>query len=1094
MKPVWHLALLGLTACCSGQETAARWIWYPESAPRDCINQDRFLRKTFDLAQPVRSAELWMIVDDRGTLWVNGEGPLDVAQHRESTSRYDVGRLLRPGRNLIAVEARNAVGVAGAIVRLVITMADGTTTVVNSDETWRVAKTAAPGWTGPGFADDAWVAARLVGSAYAAPWAEMSVFVMEPFITAAEAEAHAARLETLLKLPAGLAEERPVRAELKPHNGAPALFLNGAPRPCVMYRGTGNVMDEHGRRQITQFRDAGVHMFVVEAQMEKGWLGPGQYDFAAVDRRLRAYLAADPAAYLLLQVRLSPPTWWMETHPTEWVGYATSDRLDSHDDSHRARRASPASAVWRTDAGAAWEALIRHLEQQPWGKRVIGYHAGYGIYTEWHYYGSWTNQYPDTGPAMTRTFRAWLKAAYGEVTALREAWRDPQVDFDTAQVPGVEPRRDATLIAFRDLLRERPVMDYYRCQQRVIADDIEYFARLSKQATGRRTLYGVYYGYFFGVHPQTQGGHLELERLLRSPDIDYFVAPYDYGHRLVGEDGRLRSLAAAIGQAGKVHIIESDTRTHLHTVEEYGRVHSLTESLAVVRREFTTALTEHTGFWYVDFGPELEGGWFDDPQIMAQIGALQTLAQRALALPRRSAAEVALICDLESGYYLGDGEGMAVTDRMLTAVGTEMYHLGVPFDGLLLSQLATADLSRYRVLVFLNTFAMTDAQVERIQRLRDEGMHAMVFVWAPGLCGPGGIAAERAERATGIKLSLVSQRLAGIVRVDGDTLGGAPDPLVRDLPVEIECGIRPTSRVPVAGFDDPQRWTNPRRPQAMKASYRRYEVVPIPHGVRWSFDTSDSWTDIHFTGDLPEAEGLSLKLQVTGGQQGLTCQCVIKDANWAEFATPVEPLAGGEARLWQYPLAAFRNAPWAQVRPAKPTLPLRGMKFVMRGTQHAGLCEVSLSELCAVQGEITRRELRTFGEGQFGPALVPTDASCRVLGRIAGSAHPGLVARGEGTGLTMLCAVPFLPREVLAAVVREAGVHRYGLPAEDVVRADSRFLVVHSKAGGGRRLNLPAAGELRDALTLQPVATGREVDVTLPPDATTVWELLQPAQ
>ena len=214
-------------------------------------------------------------------------------------------------------------------------------------------------------------------------------------------------------LPAAqFADEQPVQAALKYHNGAPALFINGEPRPPVMYRASLDPLDGFGRRQIANFRDAGIHLFCPYVTIEKCWPAPDQYDFSTVDEHLRAYLSADPEGLLILLVRLIPPSWWMEAHADEWVAYGTSDQLDSSDESFRVKRASPASQAWLRDTGEAWRRLIQHVESQPWGKRVIGYHACYGIYAEWHYFGSWSDQYPDTGPAMTRTFQKWLREKY----------------------------------------------------------------------------------------------------------------------------------------------------------------------------------------------------------------------------------------------------------------------------------------------------------------------------------------------------------------------------------------------------------------------------------------------------------------------------------------------------------------------------------------------------------------------------------------------------------------------------------------------------------------------------------------------------------
>jgi hypothetical protein len=909
---------------------------------------------------------------------------------------------------------------------------------------------------------------------------------MPPFITADEAATYARVASAFVDPPERFAAERPARAQLRAHNGAPALFINGQPRPCVWYRGTVDLTDEFGRRQITNFRDAGVHLYTYYARMDKTWLGPGKYDFGQWDTFVRQILALDPEGYVLLQPSLVPPDWWLDTHPDELVRYATSDALDSTDESFRVRRPSLASEVWLRDASDMYRALVTHMEQQPWGKRVIGWHACHGIYGEWHYYGSWSQQYPDTGQAMTARFRRFLHQRYGSEARLRSAWNDPQATFDAAAVPGLSERRDATCLSFRDPAEEQCIIDYYQCQQQVVADDILRFAHLTKQLTRGRTIFGVYYGYFFGVGPQTQGGHLELLRVLKSPDVDYCVAPYDYGTRLMGMDGRLRSLAAAFNVAGKVHIIESDTRTYLHNAEEYGRTANVTQSLAAIRREFTTALTEHTGFWYVDFGPESQGGWFDDPQLMAEIAGQQRLAREALTTPRRSAAEVALVCDLQSAYYLGDGEGMAAAFGLITNVATEMYRLGAPFDALCLPQLATADLSQYKLLVFLNCTAMTNQQAALVERLRRSGRHATVFLWAPGVNGPEGLSVTRSEKITGLRLDFLRQHLAAQV-----TVPALDDPLVRRLPRRTRSELRVTASQPVPGLEQPANYDSHRDDKTMRQDYMTWEVSAITGGACWAVETSAPWTDIHWDQRVDASQGVGLEMRVEGHYEQLTAQVVIKDANWAEFATAPIALNSDDWQSLTLPFVGLQNAPWAQLRPAKPALPLQGMKFVVRGTQGAGLLKVSLRNLQALDGEVATREVADFGEGAFGPALTPQAGSGQVLGTIEGTPYPGLVRTGAGKTLMLYCAAPFLPREVLRSVAREAGVHAYSTNPRDVVRADSRYLVIHTKEGGSRVLRLPGSVTLGDALSGEKVGEGSRVPVRLPPDSTTVWDMVR---
>lgn len=1084
----WIILLL-LSFClvpAMAQQTASQWVWYPEQPANDCVRESRWFRKTFDLAEKPREASLWLLVDDSQQLWVNGQGPLSPMGGEMHVHRYDLTALLQSGRNVLSLIGWNGGGPAGVIARLVARRANGQEVVVYSDSSWRALKTEPPAdWINLAFDDTSWASVRVIGSAFMAPWYDHALFNVMPFITPEEAKAYQQYMDTLLAPAEQFANETPARAQIKPYNGVPAFFINGQPRPLVMYRGTVDPFSEFGRRQIAQFRDAGIHGYAPYIALDKCWTGPGKYNWRLIDEQVRAYLSVDPDAYLDILVRLVPPSWWFEAHPGEMVAYATSDKVDDPDESGRVLRPSPASEQWRKDTGEAWTSLIRHMETQPWGKRVIGWHACYGIYAEWHYFGSWSMQFPDTGPAMTRTFRDYLRAKYETVEKLRTAWQDPQVEFETAAVPGVPPRQFSALLSFRDAKTEQAIIDYYRCQHKVTADAIEYFGKLAKQASGGRAIYGIYYGYFMGVYPQAQGGHLDLLRLLKSPNIDYFVAPYEYGNRLMGMDGRLRSLSNVFNLAGKAHIIEADTRTYLHPREEHGRTKNLTESLAAIRREFSTGLIEHTGYWYVDFGPESVGGWYDQPQIMATIKDLYQVAERALKVPRKSVAEVALVCDLDSAYYLSDGEGMGTAYNLIMDTTRELYRTGTPFDAILLPQLEQADLSRYKTLIFLNATAMTDQQAALVQKLRTRGKQAMVFLWAPGATGPHGVSVAHVKQATGFSVRLEPTRAPGrmlVTEVD--------NPLVRGLPGMETCTLRPTGSEPVAGFDQEDNWINPRSKVFMEDHYQQFEVKPIESGVTWTFETGDSWTDLHWKGELQPTDGLGVEVAVKGKSPQINLRVVIKDADLAEFVGPAETFTDSKFKTLAYPLRAFTNAPWAQVKPDHPALPLRGMKFVFEGIGNIGAIKVQMRNLQTLTGEVVTGKACLFGDGTFGPLVTPVaEPGTTVLGHIEGRTDGLLAVRGKGTRLTLYCPVPYLPREILVNVLTQSGVTRYDDNLLDILRADSRFVAIHTREGGQRTLHLPGAYLVKDAISGQELGKGNTVPLKLGADSTTILQV-----
>ena len=573
------------------------------------------------------------------------------------------------------------------------------------------------------------------------------------------------------------------------------------------------------------------------------------------------------------------------------------------------------------------------------------------------------------------------------------------------------------------------------------------------------------------------------QALFASPNVDFFVAPYSYSNRLMGQDGRLRSLAGAFRLAGKLHVLEGDIRTWLHSRNEHGRTQNRRQSLAAIAREFSTSLIERTGFWYVDFGPGADAGWFDDPEVMAQASALHRLAARALEQPREPTAQIALVCDLESPYYLSDGEGMKIAYRMVEDVTAELHHIGAPFDAIHLDQLADADLERYHMLVFLNTVSMTDEQAELVRTLREAGQHAMVFLWAPGVCSPEEFSAQRASRVTGFDLALVEERLSGVIEVAGD------DPLLAGLPSTEVQTIKITSASSVPGFADAANWYNPRDKRTMERQYTAYEFKGVERGLRWTFNTSHNYTDIHCKVKADEADGIGCDLRVEGAARRLGFVFVIKDANSDEFVAPRALIVAGKQYHLDYPLSSFDNSPWSRNKPDTIAMPLRGAKFVFSDTANAGACTVVLQGLRTLTGTVERREVTSFGSGVFGPALVPSNARARRLGTLSGTDYAGLAVSGAGRGTTVFCAAPFLPRQVLANVASMAQVHRYVHSLSDVVRADSRFVAIHTKEGGKRTLNLPAGSTVSNAITGEQIGRGKRVALNLPPDSTSIYEL-----
>jgi len=154
------------------------WIWFPEGKPvEDAPAEVRFFRCTFDLPAAARAAELRIAADDACEAFLNGTrlGSNDTWQRAVA---FAVGKLLKPGRNVLAVRAQNnpfsGKNPAGLIAFLPITLADGKPMAVVSNASWRAEKAERQGWQEPGFDDSAWPKALVAAPLGAAPWGRIA--------------------------------------------------------------------------------------------------------------------------------------------------------------------------------------------------------------------------------------------------------------------------------------------------------------------------------------------------------------------------------------------------------------------------------------------------------------------------------------------------------------------------------------------------------------------------------------------------------------------------------------------------------------------------------------------------------------------------------------------------------------------------------------------------------------------------------------------------------------------------------------------------------------------------------------------------------
>jgi len=537
--------------------------------------------------------------------------------------------------------------------------------------------------------------------------------------------------------------------QIKQYNGAPTLFINGSPSFYGTYwlnapTNEGWIRSDFARKDAPE-TDVHIYAFDVGA-LE--WTGPGenrksQFDFSTVEERFNYIIHADPEARFHLRIYLEMNErhrqWWHDIYPEELevVSNGTKDRQ------------SFASKVWREQAKQFLREYIAHIKKIGMADRILAYQVGAGHTGEWvKGKVSMSFHTGDYSAPMRRHFRSWLRKKYNnEETALQRAWNDPEVTFESAEVPSAKEQFNTEHWTFRDPQKEQNVIDYYMSLSELCGDLVIDFCETVKNATGGKSLAGAFYGYlmeltwnagFFGeggkgsdsdYSTYQRSGHLGLKKVLNSPYVDFLVSPYSYGFRGIGGEGCSMPPAESMRIHNKIYLFEDDTRTHTHEHPAYGRARNLSESTAILKRNFAYITTKGQGIWWLVNKGHIISTL--EPAFRPLLKQFKKLGEFTIHTDRSPCAEIAVLLDDESFFYetiRNDLDMPLIFKQHLIG----LPRMGAPYDVYLLDDFLNGKLKPYKLYIFLNPLRLNESRRLALKReLYKDGKTAL-WIYAPG--------------------------------------------------------------------------------------------------------------------------------------------------------------------------------------------------------------------------------------------------------------------------------------------------------------------------------------------------------------------------
>jgi hypothetical protein len=592
---------------------------------------------------------------------------------------------------------------------------------------------------------------------------------------------------------------QPGSAEVVVMNGRPVIQIGGEAILPIFYAltdvpGGRWSWEEVPQHNIAQFCRQGVRLFQVDLFLQHVWMEDDSFDLTKARKQLQGVREVCPDAGVVFRFHVNAPPWWRDAHPEEWVRYADRPEGDGaydpeqpfgfprliEDDLFAVPRVSLASRKWQDVATEKTTEFLRRLAETPEASALVGIQVANGMYGEWHDWGFFYNE-PDVGQPMTEAFRAWLRSTYGTDEALRAAWNDPAATIASATLPGLEDR-ETTHGIFRDPAREQRTIDYFAAKHETVAESIIHFAQSVKDAWPRPLVVGTFYGYFFSTFGrQAVGGHVELQRILKSPHIDYLSGPQAYEPETFdpGDPYRSRALLESMRLNGKLWLDEVDYEVGIPRWRGPNYERILRRAVALVRRNTAFTLAKGHGLWFYDFGVagvDLDGandkhrgkhGYWDHDVVLEEVRAIRELFAGRMSQPYETGADVLLVYDTQSAYHAASLLGSdPVSNDLIDYVSLGAFRSGVAFDPVHLEDLPLVDLSQYAVVVFGNVHFLTAEQRAFIQEeVAADGRH-LVWHYAPGYTDGVQLNAAFVSEVTGMDLRLVELESAPVVEAE----------------------------------------------------------------------------------------------------------------------------------------------------------------------------------------------------------------------------------------------------------------------------------------------------------------------------------------
>lgn len=594
-------------------------------------------------------------------------------------------------------------------------------------------------------------------------------------------------------------------------NGTPSIFVNGIPR----FLNTGYL----AKAKYETFASMGSGIYLIGDHSFKV-TSKGEIETDNLFSTIDDIIAKEEGALFIIRFFPPAPSWWLNKYPEDELrfDFETDVNIKNEERNSFERDASWGSDRWLKTASGWVKEYVQAFHLRYRG-RVIGYQFGMGSHGENNPIGACDSEgrwfCSDFSPAMENYFRQWLTARYENNQELQSAWGRKDVTLLSAKVPGRLERLRTDWFTFRNP-KKRESADYYEAFADRVQTCVIRLCEAIKSGCNNQSLAGSHLG---GLMDNGYHGYLyhqtcinKVHRALAHPAVDLFTSPTSYENSCPGGDSNSMMPVGSYALHGKMIYQDQDSRTSLVS-DSYRQSFTLTpicknmrETWDLLKRDFAHLLIRGQGLWWHPMVP----GMYDSPEIAELLAKLHSIGEKSMSLPRGIADNsIGIIVDEESGFH------QECANRLLFPMlfYQRQYcwnRSGAAWNTYLHNDLNHPKMPNHKLWFFLNTFYLTDEEIDVIEEKVKGSGATVIWTYAPGIQGPDGISLKRTEKLTGFKLK--SADIQALPRI---SLTNHNHPLVRFTPpIDGDCYIH-NGRMPSAfgtgpmGNDERERVLGP---------------------------------------------------------------------------------------------------------------------------------------------------------------------------------------------------------------------------------------------------------------------------------------------